>query len=72
MKGYFWHKLKETGGKYQYRKDGEKRRNKRNRELSDKEEFYRAMALKKSVLPSRYPNAALSARDAIPTGSFGK
>ena len=47
MKGYFWHKLKETGGKYQYRKDGEKRRNKRNRELSDKEEFYRAMALKK-------------------------
>ncbi|WP_304203808.1 phage virion morphogenesis protein [Phocaeicola plebeius] len=47
MKGYFWHKLKETEGKYQYKKNGEKRGNKRNRELSGKEEFYRAMALKK-------------------------
>lgn len=47
MKGYFWYKLKETQGKYQYKKDGEKRRNKRNRELSGKEEFYRSMALKK-------------------------
>jgi len=47
MKGWFWHKLKETQDKYQFKKDGEKRNNKRNRQLSDKEEFYRAMALKK-------------------------
>lgn len=57
MKGYFWHKLKETQGKYQYKKDGEKRNNKRNRELSEKEEFYHAMALKKVgstiVIPQR-------------------
>ena len=47
MKGWFWHKLKETQGKYQYKKDGEKRNNKRNRDLSELEIFYRSMALKK-------------------------
>lgn len=55
MKGYFWHKLKETQGKYQYKKDGEKRNNKRNRALSDKEEFYRSMALKKVGSVIRIP-----------------
>lgn len=47
MKGYFFAKLKETRGKYRYKKDGSLRNDKRNRELSDKEAFYRAMALKK-------------------------
>lgn len=57
MKGFFWHRLEEVQGKYQYRKDGEKRNNRRNRSLSGKEEFYRAMALKKVgstiVMPER-------------------
>ncbi len=47
MKGYFFGKLKEIRGKYQYKKNGERRGNKRNRELSEKEQFYLAMALKK-------------------------
>lgn len=47
MKGYFFAKLKETRGKYRYKKDGSLRNDKRNRELSGKEAFYRAMALKK-------------------------
>lgn len=47
MKGYFFGKLKETRGKYQHKKNGERRGNKRNRELSGKEQFYLAMALKK-------------------------
>lgn len=55
MRGFFWHKLKETEGKYEYRKDGEKRNNKRNRQLSIKEEFYRAMALKKVGSVIRIP-----------------
>lgn len=55
MRGFFWHKLKETEGKYEYRKDGEKRNNKRNRQLSSKEEFYRAMALKKVGSVIRIP-----------------
>ena len=55
MRGYFWHKLKETEGKYEYRKDGKKRNNKRNRQLSSKEEFYRAMALKKVGSVIRIP-----------------
>ena len=38
MKGYFFGKLKETRGKYQYKKNGERRGNKRNRELSEKEQ----------------------------------
>lgn len=55
MKGWFWHKLDETEGKYQYKKNGEKRSNKRNRNLSDKGEFYRAMALKKVGSTIRIP-----------------
>lgn len=47
MKGYFFAKMKEAQGKYQYKKNGKRRGNKRNRELSEKEEFYRSMALKK-------------------------
>lgn len=47
MKGYFFGKAKEARGKYQYKKNGERRGNKRNRELSEKEQFYLAMALKK-------------------------
>lgn len=47
MKGYFFAKLKEAEGGYSYKKDGEKRNNKRNRQLSEKEAFYRAMAFKK-------------------------
>ncbi len=47
MRGYFWAKLAESQGNTQYRKDGKKRNNRRNRQASEKEEFYRAMALKK-------------------------
>ena len=47
MKGYFFAKLKEIESGYSYKKNGEKRDNRRNRTLSDKENFYRAMALKK-------------------------
>lgn len=47
MKGYFFGKAKEARGRYQYKKNGERRGNKRNRELSEKEQFYLAMALKK-------------------------
>lgn len=47
MKGYFFGKLKEVRGKYTYKKSGERRNNQRNRQLSDEEQFYRAMALKK-------------------------
>lgn len=57
MKGYFFARLKEIEGKYTYKKDGEKRNNKQNLQLSDKEQFYRAMALKKVgstiVMPER-------------------
>ena len=55
MKGYFFAKLKETQGKYRYKKDGSLRNDKRNRELSGKEAFYRAMALKKVGSVIRIP-----------------
>lgn len=47
MKGYFFAKLKEIESLYSYKKNGEKRNTKRNQTLSEKGEFYRAMALKK-------------------------
>lgn len=47
MKGYFWHKLKETRGSYSYKKNGEKRGNAKNRRLSESEAFYLGMATKK-------------------------
>lgn len=57
MKGYFYAKYKEASGGYSYNKNGEKRNNKRNRQLSDKAEFYRAMSLKKVgstiIMPER-------------------
>lgn len=47
MKGYFFYKLKEAQEGYTYTAKGEKRNNKRNRKLSEKEQFYKSMALKK-------------------------
>lgn len=66
MKRYFWYRFRVlTGGKasdgsytkLQRRKDGQPRRNKKNRQLSAEAEFCRAMALKKVgsriVIPQR-------------------
>lgn len=55
MRGYFFHLLKETQEKYEYKKDGELRENKRNRRLSGREEFYKSMALKKVGSTIRMP-----------------
>lgn len=47
MKRYFWAKYYEASERYGYKKNGEKRGDKRNRKLSEQAEFYQRMALKK-------------------------
>lgn len=47
MKRFFWAKYYESSGAFSRRKNGEPRRNKRNRQLSTNAEFWRAMALMK-------------------------
>lgn len=55
MKGYFFHRLKEAQGGYTYKKDGSKRDDKHNRELTGEEAFYKAMALKKEGSAIKIP-----------------
>lgn len=57
MRRYFWYKYKEAMGGFAYTRKGEKRSDKRNRELTAEAEFFRAMALKrvgsKIIIPRR-------------------
>lgn len=47
MKRFFWAKYREATGSFRYRKNGERRNTKKQRQLSANAEFYKAMALKK-------------------------
>lgn len=47
MKRFFWAKYREATGGYGRRKDGSRRKDKRNARLETEAEFWRAMALKK-------------------------
>lgn len=47
MKRFFWHKYYEATGSVSFRKNGAPRQNKKNRQLSENAEFWRAMALMK-------------------------
>ncbi len=57
MKRYFWAKYYETTGSFGRKKDGSRRNDKRNAQLSTEAEFWRFMALKKAgttiVIPRR-------------------
>lgn len=46
MKGYFWFLYREATGSRRVKKNGELRNDRRNRQLNDAAQFYRAMALK--------------------------
>lgn len=47
MKRFFWYKYKLTAGSFGQKKNGDLRNDKRNRQLTDEAEFWRAMALMK-------------------------
>ena len=47
MKSYFWHRYYSAQGSFGLRKDGSRRRNKRNRYLTEEAAFWKAMALKR-------------------------
>lgn len=57
MKNYFWFKYYEAVGSFGRKKNGERRNDKRTRQLSTEADFYKAMALKKVgskiVIPRR-------------------
>jgi phage gpG-like protein len=74
MKGYFWHKYKETSGSFTKAKTGKLHNTKENRALSTQAEFYRAMALKKTgskiIIPCRrfigsHPEVEKSVREIV-------
>lgn len=45
MKSYFWHRYYSAQGSFGLRKDGSRRRNKRNAQLTEDAAFWKAMAL---------------------------
>lgn len=47
MKRYFWHKYYSTAGSFGRKKNGSLRNDKRNRQLTDESDFWKAMALMK-------------------------
>jgi phage gpG-like protein len=47
MKGYFWHKYKESMGMITYKKNEEVRNTQRNRVLTSEQAFYKGMACKR-------------------------
>ena len=55
MKRFFWAKYRETCGSFGYRKNGLRRQDKRNLQLTAEAEFWRSMALKKVVSVIRMP-----------------
>ena len=55
MKRFFWHKYYETTGSFGRKKNGERRNDKRTRQLSTEADFWRFMALKRAGTTIRIP-----------------
>ena len=55
MKRYFWHKYYEATGSFGRKKNGERRNDKRTRQLATEADFWRFMALKKAGTTIRIP-----------------
>ena len=55
MKKFFWHKCYETTNSFGRKKDGSKRNDKRNRQLTTEAEFWKFMALKKAGTTIKIP-----------------
>lgn len=55
MKRFFWHKYYEATGSFGRKKNGERRNDKRTRQLSTEDDFWRFMALKRAGTTIRIP-----------------
>ena len=55
MKRFFWHKYYEATGSFGRKKNGERRNDKRTRQLSAEADFWRFMALKRAGTTIRIP-----------------
>lgn len=55
MKRFFWHKYYEATGSFGRKKNGEKRNDKRTRQLTTEAEFWKFMALKKEGTTIKIP-----------------
>lgn len=55
MKRFFWHKYYEATGSFGRKKNGERRNDKRTRQLSTEADFWRFMALKRARTTIRIP-----------------
>lgn len=55
MKKFFWHKCYEATNSFGRKKDGSKRNDKRNRQLTTEAEFWKFMALKKAGTTIKIP-----------------
>lgn len=55
MKRFFWHKYYEATGSFGRKKNGERRNDKRTRQLSKEADFWRFMALKRAGTTIRIP-----------------
>lgn len=55
MKRYFWHKYYEATGSFGRKKNGQRRNDKRTRQLSTEADFWRFMALKRAGTTIRIP-----------------
>ena len=55
MKRFFWHKYYEATGSFGRKKNGERRNDKRTRQLSTESDFWRFMALKRAGTTIRIP-----------------
>ena len=55
MKRFFWHKYYEATGSFGRKKNGERRNDKRTRQLSTEADFWRFMALKRAGTTIRIP-----------------
>lgn len=55
MKRFFWHKYYESTGSFGRKKNGERRNDKRTRQLSTEADFWRFMALKRAGTTIRIP-----------------
>ena len=60
MKRFFWHKYYEATGSFGRKKNGERRNDKRTRQLSTEADFWRFMALKRAGTTIRIPRAEIS------------
>lgn len=55
MKKFFWHKYYEATGSFGHRKDGTRRQNRRNQQLSAEAEYWKSLALMKEGKSIKIP-----------------